>query len=941
MADAEQRLRIVTEYKDEGVSDNLKKAQAQIINFSDAVEKSGKKVSKSFEEQQKTGVKANKTLSDSFNALKGSTLAAIAALGGTIAVIGKIVSEIEESDKAIKKLNFAFKTSGITSQEAVNKYKNFAKAIQETTTVSDEAVLSLGTFLTSAGIGFDQLEKASKASIELSARFGMSLEEAGSSIARTYAGSARELGKLIPEIGRLSEAQLRAGDSTDIIIRKFGGSASQDRDTLTGSFNVLKNSIGEAAESMEVVFGPAIELATTLIKKAALSVDELTGKLAGISGGGGTKLEQFQAQLREIDNAIAKNKAIADSGSNGLSGNNYFEQKVTELTRERANLLRDINNLQKESTNEISKQVDFSAKQRANAEKEIKAKEMAEKLKPKLDQVINDIKKEGQTEIQNILEQHDLRVKTINEARRLRLISAQEEADFYKLNDEARLKNIKELQEKSLEDSSSSQDKITKGVQGVTDIVGMAEKNPAGTAIGSIWGPAGAMIGNMIEDAIKGIIKMLPNILSMLVKDIGNVVFGLGKSIGSFFKSVGGLSSLFGEDPKFYKNFGDAIKEKLDGSEFIKSIQRLTESIERTADSFRSLPERLANAQGGLKFLRGTRGSALDAVYDQIGVRSSDFAYKQNIIKNYQNSGMDSSFTTQVGFEGSLKKAFSENVDIKGGTFRIKNAEKFSKAVEALGAQLQDEASRIMDIANLKIQKFADKIQVLGESLSRLTSERSGVATTFKNAIDAVSGALRSPEQTVALLMGQFSTAKGEAKGLLGGKLAGALQNQFSAAQNLASQGAITGEELAQIQADILSQLESTQTESLSEFDKLIASNEKQQAALQKKIDELKAEAVKQVDKLSEILNAIKTGNFGAIPKYANGTDYVPRTGLALVHQGERIVSPENRMQSGGGIVININGVSASGSTKAELVKIVQDALKTNLGGFRAQVGKA
>lgn len=42
-----------------------------------------------------------------------------------------------------------------------------------------------------------------------------------------------------------------------------------------------------------------------------------------------------------------------------------------------------------------------------------------------------------------------------------------------------------------------------------------------------------------------------------------------------------------------------------------------------------------------------------------------------------------------------------------------------------------------------------------------------------------------------------------------------------------------------------------------------------------------------------------------AVPAYASGTDYVPRTGLALVHQGEKII-PAGR--GGSGVTVNING---------------------------------
>ena len=44
-----------------------------------------------------------------------------------------------------------------------------------------------------------------------------------------------------------------------------------------------------------------------------------------------------------------------------------------------------------------------------------------------------------------------------------------------------------------------------------------------------------------------------------------------------------------------------------------------------------------------------------------------------------------------------------------------------------------------------------------------------------------------------------------------------------------------------------------------------------------------------------------------ALPHYASGTDYVPRTGLAMVHQGETI-TPAGGARGGGNITVNVYG---------------------------------
>jgi hypothetical protein len=55
------------------------------------------------------------------------------------------------------------------------------------------------------------------------------------------------------------------------------------------------------------------------------------------------------------------------------------------------------------------------------------------------------------------------------------------------------------------------------------------------------------------------------------------------------------------------------------------------------------------------------------------------------------------------------------------------------------------------------------------------------------------------------------------------------------------------------------------------------------------------------------------------VPGYASGTDYVPRTGLALVHQGERI-TPAG--QNGGGVTI-VQNLNVSAETPLAMREVV------------------
>jgi hypothetical protein len=73
------------------------------------------------------------------------------------------------------------------------------------------------------------------------------------------------------------------------------------------------------------------------------------------------------------------------------------------------------------------------------------------------------------------------------------------------------------------------------------------------------------------------------------------------------------------------------------------------------------------------------------------------------------------------------------------------------------------------------------------------------------------------------------------------------------------------------------------------------------------------------------------------IPQFATGTPYVPRTGLALIHQGERIIPAEQNRQGNfggqsiqvnGGITVNVQGGNETPATAREIARQVYPELR-------------
>lgn len=283
MAEVEQKIKITTEYVDES-SAGLAKAKLQLLDFSKTAQKAGKDIGDNLGKGTDKSQQGSAGLMASFTSLKSATLGYVAVATAAALSIYKVVSIITEAQEVTNKFAFALKNSGIQSQLAVAKFKAFASSIQNTTKYNDEAIVSLGTFFTQAGVGYDQLETATKAAIEYASAYGKTLEDAGNAIAGSYNGQARELGKLVPGVRQLTEEQLRAGGAADILVKKFGGTAAQEKGTLMGSLISAKNALGELVEAFSKYLMPVINLFAYSINNISRSVNMLSDLVDKITG---------------------------------------------------------------------------------------------------------------------------------------------------------------------------------------------------------------------------------------------------------------------------------------------------------------------------------------------------------------------------------------------------------------------------------------------------------------------------------------------------------------------------------------------------------------------------------------------------------------------------------------------------------------------------------
>jgi len=959
VAETEYKIRVTTVVEDQATP-ALKKVEAAVLDFTKAAEKSGRDVSRAFNDQNKAMSGAAKTTTDAVSSLKrfALQLTGVAIGLGTIGIgIRKGIQEASQYEQAVRKLGTNLELIGIRAKSFRDSLIAQANALERTTRFSDDAILSIQSMLVAFGIAPTKIKPATQAVVDFAAATGKSLEEAAGEIARSMQGVIPRTSELRGILQGMSVEALRAGEGLAKIGQRFSGAALQDVQTFSGAMAQLGNAFRDVLKAV----GEFITQSPALMS-AIRGMTDLLNNLAEFLAPRG-RLAELEAQASQLRTLAAQGPRQTGSFRGeptftmGVESQAQAAEKLKQVEAEIARIKRISAESAAKETREEFRQVQAAEQQIRAENRRLRIVEERKKLEPEFEQLRRQILEESSTRIESIDREARERREVIEEAARLNLITELERRQFILDTEDIRLNKIKEVNAKAAEDAQKKKQEqlqaISQNVQFAQTLGGGAKGiSLAGGIIGgAVGGGAGAALGVAIGDALKGIgtsiRQNLPTLLTDVMQDAANIFSDVFKGIGGFFKNLGGFLSFRGSKGSLVDAMNDVINE----GELAKSILRLTDSLDRMASQFQAPGENITEA-----VLR--RNRATETRREAIGGFIGQFSVREGLL------------------DRDLSDLLAEGRSIESiKKFYAKSGEDVEKAIAELTQAIEDEAQAVVEITNLRIEAaeketealielnnkalipIRDSISKAAAEIERLKGARTGVSDAFASVISAVSGGLASPEETVAGLKTKFGAAAGEKKAAVGQQLAGALQTQFEAAKNLAAQGAIAGEELASIQADILEQLESTQIESLSEFDRLIAtqnaqldqlklqeaslleSNDRLSMELQGKIDELKAEAVKQVDLLKEIATAVKKGNLGfLVGQFQEGTPFVPKTGLAMVHEGEAIV-PRNR--NAGGITININGVAATGSSKEALARAVREVLVQNIGNFRGAVQRS
>lgn len=235
-------------------------------------------LSKALDQSSKKALELEGILSTALGVFGGTviTKAFDSFLGGlnSVVAVGKeAVNAAAQQEVAVNNLNNALARSGNYTQQASQDLQDFATQLQATTVYEDDAILSTAAYLESlTNLSTDGLKQATKASADLATVLGIDLESASSLVAKAIEGNSGALGRYGIQIKKGADEAERLSNVVNALNTKFGGAASAQLNTYSGSVASLNNAYGEVYESIGnvIVQNPLVISAINQLKKSFL-----------------------------------------------------------------------------------------------------------------------------------------------------------------------------------------------------------------------------------------------------------------------------------------------------------------------------------------------------------------------------------------------------------------------------------------------------------------------------------------------------------------------------------------------------------------------------------------------------------------------------------------------------------------------------------------------
>lgn len=187
------------------------------------------------------------------------------ALGALKSAVIEVTKAAAAQEQADVRLAIALRSLGQNTEANRKKFGDFASEIQDTTGIADDAVLEMMATIVQLGkVGPENLERVSRAAIQLAQVSGKDLSGVGMAMGKAAGGMSAALSRYV---GKLDESLTEAEKFEQALQRiegQMGGTAEALGKTLTGQIEIAKGAWGDL---LEILGAPTREAAKILLEE--------------------------------------------------------------------------------------------------------------------------------------------------------------------------------------------------------------------------------------------------------------------------------------------------------------------------------------------------------------------------------------------------------------------------------------------------------------------------------------------------------------------------------------------------------------------------------------------------------------------------------------------------------------------------------------------------
>jgi len=177
--------------------------------------------------------------------------------------------EFGEGERRMKQLKIALDNNS----ESFTKATRLIDEMNEMTLASKDDIEDLVGELAALGKSDEEIDKITRAAVNLSNITGKDLNTSFTQLNATYTGTSGKLGQLIPELGNLTKEELESGKAVEIVNQKFGElSKTLASDNIPQKLKNINEDIGDIKEEIgrviAIEFGPLLDKVGAFISGA-------------------------------------------------------------------------------------------------------------------------------------------------------------------------------------------------------------------------------------------------------------------------------------------------------------------------------------------------------------------------------------------------------------------------------------------------------------------------------------------------------------------------------------------------------------------------------------------------------------------------------------------------------------------------------------------------